>query len=35
LLKKIALETNEHDALAVANGFPPRWYQQRGLTSTG
>jgi hypothetical protein len=27
LAQKIALETNEHNALAVANGFPPRWYQ--------
>ena len=24
LAQKIALETNEHNALAVANGFPPR-----------
>jgi hypothetical protein len=24
LAQKIALETNEHKALAVANGFPPR-----------
>ena len=25
LAQKIALETNEHNALAVANGFPPRF----------
>jgi hypothetical protein len=25
LAQKIALETNEHSALAVANGFPPRF----------
>jgi hypothetical protein len=24
LAQKIALETNEHNALKVANGFPPR-----------
>jgi hypothetical protein len=26
LAQKIALETNEHNALKVANGFPPRLY---------
>ena len=36
LAQKIALETNEHNALAVANGFPPRpdifrAMQRRGL----